>query len=245
MRTALTLFDPAFLIQVATPVVGITPAFFNPVRWYDADTFSLADDAIISPAFPWNDQSPNGKDAVSDTGQEPTFHTNSINGKPIVRFAGAQHMVFEELFLGEFTILCVLRSGADSNYVGRVGINRQIRINRIDQPRASWFSGASGTELISNQLLSNAALPRMIGHRRNFTPSGAFKFFDGLTDVDPIDSANWTSVTFGINEIGDLGDFTPTPSIDIAELVIYDTSLTTDEIRTLYNDYFKPKFALP
>lgn len=248
MRTTLTLFDLAFLAQGATPVAGVTPASFNPARWYDANSFSgdLADDALISPAFPWDDQSANDDDAASTNTHEPTFHTNEINGKPIVRFTAGQRMRFEggDISLSDFTILCVALSGADSIFLSRDGGNTQIRTNRINQARASWFGGTSGEELISNQFLSNLSQPRLIGYRRfgNPGPQRTFRFFDNLTEVMPT-TGNVDTVPSLLNQIGII-DGGPL-SIDIAELVIYDTALTTDEIRALYNEYFKPKFALP
>lgn len=243
--TTLNLFDAAYLVQTESP--SITPETFGPVtRWFDANSFSLANDAIISSAFPWDDQSPNDDDAFSTLGHEPTFHTNAINGRPVVRFTGADHMQFEggdlEL-VGDFTILCIGLTASDSTYLGRNGFNRQVRINRSGETRASWFSGNSGSELISQLFLSNAALPRMIGHRRTLG-EGLFTFFDNATAVMPT-TGGVNPGSFGINEIGTLAEFTPGIIMDIAELVIYNKSLLDSEIQALYYQYFKPKFALP
>lgn len=242
----LGLFDGPFLVQG-----GIQPGIFNPTRWYDAGSFSLANDSIISPEFPWDDQSPNDDDAVSTTGSEPTYkhdELSAINDRPVVRFVNEARMLFEggDLVLDAFTILCVLNTAFDSTYVSRGGFNRQIRTSRLNEARASWFSGATGQELVSNLYTSNANIARMVGHRRTaLTPGHAFMFFDNANEVTPTTSGVDSSL-FGINQLGVLPSEFSTPlNCDIAEIVIYNTALSTQNIQALYTHYFKPKFALP
>lgn len=247
-QITLSLFDPALLAQTQP----VNPTVYGaPARWWDAATINQTNGSIISNTTPWDDQSPNDDDAFSTAGNEPTYQTNVINGRPTVRFVDEERMLFEggDLVLADFTILCVLLSASDSNYVSRGGFNRQIRINRLEEVRASWNVGVSGQEVVSNQFLSNANLPRMVGHRRLGTaldsPVRSFRFFDNSTEVEPI-SGGVSDALFGINQIGTLPSEFNTPlNIDIAELVIYDKALSSEEIRSLYNNYFKPKFALP
>lgn len=251
---SLNLFDTPFLARGL-----VTPGSFGPpTRWWDANSlrtdWNFANDAIIGVNFPWRDQSANAQGARSTQGHEPVFKSeelSSINGRPVVRMVGEKRMLFEGgdlVLVGGFTILCVARATTDSNYVSRGGVNRQIRTNRSNQARASWFSGNSGEELVSNLFLSNASLPRMIGHRRTpfVLPAGStFRFFDNATEVLPT-TGNVDNSDFGINQIGTLPSEWSTPlNIDIAELVIYNTALATVDIQALYTHYFKPKFALP
>lgn len=246
---SLTLFDPAFLGAIQS---SITPNSFGPpVRWWDADTlrddYGLTNDALITPAYTWRDLSPTGLGAVSTTGNEPQFKSSEINDRPVIRFTGTTHMLFNggDLVMGDFTILCVALPASDSIFVSRDGFNRQIRTNRSNEARSSWFSGLSGTELISNLFLSNLSNPRMIGYRRSDTATiPLFHFFDNTTKVDPtIGQGSTANVDFGINQVGII-DGGPL-NIDIAEIVIYNTCLSDSEIQILYNAYFKPKFALP
>lgn len=241
----LSLFDPAFVGRAA-----VTPETFGPARWWDADSlrddYGLTNDAIITPAYTWRDKSSNNLGAASTNGNEPQFKSSEINTRPVVRFQGTVHMLFSggDLVLGDFTVLCVARSILDSIYVGRDGFNRQIRINRNNLHVASWFSGDSGTEKVSNSFTSNAANARMIGHRRsNNAVSPVFHFFDNTTVVEPDSGLACTNVAFGVNQIGVI-DGGPL-NIDIAEIVIYNKALTDSEIQILYAQYFKPKFALP
>lgn len=241
--TTLNLFDTAFLARSS-----VNPGSFLPTRWYDAATIGQNNGSIVSNTTPWEDQSPNGDDAFASAGNEPTYQTNVINGRPTVRFVDEERMLFEggDLVLDAFTILCVLLSASDSTYVSRGGFNRQIRINRLSQARASWFSGATGQELVSNLYTSNANLARMVGHRRTaLMPGHAFMFFDNANEVTPT-TGGVDSSLFGINQLGVLPSEFATPlSCDIAEIVIYNTALSTQNIQALYTHYFKPKFALP
>lgn len=251
---SLNLFNPAFLSSTgAQPPVVITPTSFGqPYRWYDANSLEyLTNDAPITGADPWDDKSPNDDDAVVTAGF-PSFRTNIINGRPTVRIAAAnQHLDFEggNLMLGDFTILCVAIATADSIYLSKNGINRQVRINRAGERRASWFDQDS-QELISNLFLSNASQACMIGHRRTnyldpIPGNRQFSFFDNSTRVEFRDPEATTvfSNIFGPNRIGTI-DGGPV-LIDIGELVIYDRALPDGEVLSLYMEYFKPKFGLP
>lgn len=250
--TTLNLFDAAFLASAeAQAQAAVTPTSFGqPFRWYDASSLNyLTNGAFVSTGDPWDDKSPSDDDAFSTIGHEPTLQKNVINGNSTVRFVGAKRMLFEggDLVLDAFTILCVALSASDSNYVSHSSFNRQIRINRLDEDRAGWFDGNSGSELISNQFLSNANQPRMIGHRRTDAtdPAGrTFRFFDNATEITAT-TTNVDASLFGVDQIGTLGQHATPLNIDIAELIIYDTALTTVEIQAIYNGYFKPKFALP
>lgn len=236
--TTLSLFDAPFLVQAA-----IQPGLFNPVRWYDAASINQANGSLISNLTPWKDLSLTRDDAFSTAGHEPTYQTNVVNGRPTVRFVGARRMLFQggDLVLQDFTVLCVLLSASDSNYVSHSTFNRQVRTNYLNQARASWFDGNSGTELTSEQFLSNLNVPRMVGHSRS---PDLFRFFDNLTEVPPT-TGSVDSALFGVNQIGTLGQHATPINCDIAELVIYNTALSTQSIQALYTHYFKPKFALP
>lgn len=253
---SLSLFDLAFVgsSEAPAPVVITPTSFGQPYRWYDAASLNyLTNDAAITDNDPWDDKSPNDDDAVSTSGHFPNFRSNIINGKPTVRFgAGTQHLVFEggDLALGDFTILCVAIATADSVYMSKIGINRQIRINRIGERRASWFCDQGQQEVMSDLFTSNASNGTMIGYRRTnyadpIIANRQFAFFDNSIRVgvrDP-DVTQVNNVIFSPNQIGII-DGGPL-LIDIGELVIYDRALSDGEILSLYTEYFKPKFGLP
>lgn len=242
--TTLTLFDKSFL--AAVPVAGtVTPNSYGlPLRWWDAKSLDyLVDGVLITTSDPWEDQSPNGRDATTTTGHEPVFKSSAVGGKPAVRMQGMKRLVFNggEIFFGDFTILAVIATANDSIFLSRNTVNRQIRTNRLSQARSSW-NAESGQELVSDLFTSNIMQPRMAGYRRiNYnTAQRAFKFFDNSTIVSgggPVSAELFNLDQIGIIDGGPL-------NIDIAELVIYNKALTDGEILSLYSDYFKPKFSL-
>lgn len=246
--TTLTLFDASFLASTEASVSPTT--FGQPTRWWDANSLEyLTNDALIGVADPWDDQSPNDMDATATNGHEPVFKSSIINGRPIVRMQGTRRMLFAggDLFLDNFTILAVIKSANDSIFVSRNGGSSQVRSYRNGVNTASWFSGESGTELVSNVFSSNPSDARMVGYRRSdnaSTPDRRFVFFDNSTQVIPSSGVGGVSnILFPVNQIG-IADGGPL-NIDIAELIIYDSALTTSNIQLLYHSYFKPKFLLP
>lgn len=245
--TTLNLFDAAFLAQTQAT---INPESFGPVtRWWDANSFGLTDGAILHPNIPWVDQTDSHWEASSTTGHEPVLKTNIINGNDVVRMVGTKHFLFEgalDLTLADFTVLAVVLTANDSIILSRDQANIQLRTNHSNLPKSSWFA-FSGAEVISNAFNSNNTIARMVGYRRTLEPSGLtseFVFFDNSGLVNPENGpTGHRRDTFPINQIGVI-DGGPL-NIDIAELVIYDRSLSTSNIQTLYHKYFKPKFALP
>lgn len=240
---SLNLFDAAFLAQ---SLAAVTPTSFSGlVRWWDADTYDKSDGSLITPDEPWDDKSSSGLDATTTLGREPTFKETILNGKPAVRLVGEKHLAFNggNLALTDFTILCVGLSTTDSIFLSKNGVNRQIRINRNNEHRASWIT-ESGQELVSNLFMSNAGNPRMFGYRRNDTSDPDkrdFKFYDNANEVDrPLSTTS--AALFELDQIGII-DGGPL-NIDIGELLIYNRALSTGEIQALYLQYFQPKFTL-
>lgn len=211
----------------------------TPFRWYDAGTFVLADGATIAVANPWIDQSSNLSNATTTLGREPVFKTNIFGIRPAVRLSGIKHFVFDSgiIMLSDFTILAVAKVNGDSIWLSRDGVNRQVRAYRSSQNVLSVFFSNSG-EVVSGALDIVQTDGRMLGYRRN-SVSGVVDFFENDTNFA---GGNNTS-TIDLEQIG-LIDGGPL-NIDIGEMVIYDSVLSTANIQLLYDDYFKPKFGLP
>jgi hypothetical protein len=68
--------------------IPTAPATNNLVLWMRADTGVTAD--ASGAVSLWEDQSPNGFDAAQiEAASMPKFVTNSVNGKPVIHFDGA------------------------------------------------------------------------------------------------------------------------------------------------------------
>ena len=76
-------------ILTVEPDVAAAPFDPNSVAglsaWYDASQLALSDNA---PVLTWPDESPAGKNLTQMYIGAPTFKTNVLNGKPVVRFSG-------------------------------------------------------------------------------------------------------------------------------------------------------------
>jgi hypothetical protein len=68
------------------------PLSLSPALWLKADALALADAAAVSS---WTDSSGNARHATQGTGaNQPTYRTNIVNGKPVIRFDGStDHLV--------------------------------------------------------------------------------------------------------------------------------------------------------
>lgn len=222
----------------ATPA-AITPATFNPFRWYDAGTYALADNASITVADPWIDQSANLSNATTTAGKEPTFKTNIFGSLPAVRLSGVRHLAFDSGFfnLTDFTIFCIAKVNGDSIWLSRNGINRQVRAFRAGANVYSFNPNAGG-EIISPVLSVPATDARMNVWRRD-TVTGDGDFYENATQFTGGNNGSGLDLDqIGIIDGGPL-------NIDIGEMVIYDSFLSGANIVSLYNNYFKPKFGLP
>lgn len=75
--------------------------------WLKADSLALSDGAAVSS---WTDSSGNGRTASQATaGNQPTFKTNILNGKPVVRFDGTTDFMTVAVNAGDtYTIFMVV-----------------------------------------------------------------------------------------------------------------------------------------
>lgn len=217
---------------------GVTPASFNPLRWYDADTYALGDGATITPADPWIDQSANLSDATTTLGFQPSFHHNIFGTLPAVRLQTPEHLAFTgDLVLTALTIICVAKINGDSIWLSRSGLNRQIRAFRSGTNNYSFVATAG--EVVSGTLSQPATDARMNTWRHEFSGGMQVDFYENATNF----GGNINGQTQTLNQIGII-DGGPL-NIDIGEMVIFDSFLSGANIVALYNDYFKPKFGLP
>lgn len=210
-----------------------------PFRWYDAASYALADTASITTADPWIDQSVNLSNATTTLTFEPSFHHNIFGILPAVRLQTPEHLAFDsgEFTLSDLTIICIAKINGDSIWLSRSGLNRQVRAFRGGTNNYSFYPG-SGAEVISGTLTNPATDARMNIWRRN-TGTGDVDFFEN--DTNEAGGTNGDAIA--LNQIGII-DGGPL-NIDIGELVIYDSFISTVNIQAVYDDYFKPKFGLP
>ena len=109
------------VLAIAKPASA--PAFslgsYSPKTWYDAGQIAgLNDGDAVGGAVPWNDLSGGGKNLAHGTaGFRPTYKTNIVNGKPVVRFLGSssQRIYASDATMptGDYTVLFVYKPTLD------------------------------------------------------------------------------------------------------------------------------------
>lgn len=227
------LINPFFSAAAA-----VTPATYTPFRWYDAATYALADNALVTAADPWVDQSVNLSNATTVAGKEPTFKTSIFGSLPAVRFVGAKFMNLDSGVhsFGDLTFFCIAKISGDTVWLSQNGINVQVRAFRSGANTYSFYPNF-GAEIVSPVLSIAATDAKMNVWRRDQGP-GTVDFYEDAILVTG--GVNDTSIP--IDQIGHHGGAT---NIDIGEIVLYDTVLADADVVALYNSYFKPKFGLP
>ena len=229
--------------KVATAVTPLS--FLNMVGWLRADLTLIvptpADGTSIGlPATIWQDVSANNRDASQGGANPiPTFETNEVNGKPVVRFGtlGAL-LVFPELtFTGDFTVILIGRvtDGVDTLCLNHTIVNHQLRKNQSGHDAATFagvgfhsstaFAGLSSTFQMTTWRRSGTTF----SWRQNKTARG---------------TASEALQTLRLNALMN-NTFLGTGFGDIGELVSYAAHRTDAQLDSLYDSWFKPRWALP
>jgi len=219
--------------------------FSNLEFWWKADSFALADGTAIGGAgSEWQDQSANNRDAVQGTaGAQPLFKTNIFGAMPSIRFDGSDDCLEFPVSTWSpsvaFTILVVGKAVTvtDCELLGHNANNEQVRVNNATT--VSFFDGVSTST--STAFGSSVVNAKLISWRRTLVTFD-LRFRENKTSRgENIASGNQT-VT--LNRIGrtSFGGF---PNWDIAEIVGYSTALTSAQVDSLYDNYFKPRWGLP
>jgi hypothetical protein len=212
--------------------------------WLKADAIqNLIDgDAVAA----WSDISGNGWSATQSTaGSRPTYKTNILNGQPVVRFDGGDHLDFNNnatpLFsaAGEWTLFVVHKI---STTTGTSGILGQY-IAAVSNGRYYFYDAGSflgSTATLGSVTQTNGAesttTTRVDVHRRS--ASNRFRTYsNGVNNDDDTDAS-----TRNLLQCGNiLGAITSSGSVyngamqnyyngDIAEVILFNRDLTDAEL---------------
>lgn len=208
----------------------------NLALWLAADNLSLADGALISS---WNDASGNANNATQGTdAAKPTFKTNILNGKPVVRFDGGDSLgLTTEIVASPFSIFTVLKP-AGSGYRtiaarANTGSALQIRVNtaaKIELVKSAVAIFATSTTALSasafSYLMASYSNPNYT-FRLNGAADGSGSSAQTLAAVNLV-GANYDGYRF---------------NGDIAEMIIYGAILSTAD-RDAVESYLKTKYGL-
>jgi hypothetical protein len=231
------------------------------VLWLKADSLShLADGASISS---WEDVSGNGHVFSQGTSSaKPTFRAadSDFNNQPIVDCDGSDQLIGSysaQLNPAEFTLFCVAASDTDDNsYQGIIESRSSTPVARSGYNIYAKWSGSDqwsfwhGKDSAWGQLNSNA------GELTTNTPDIITAIMSGTNGIggsgtqklriNGTQHATSTSVFYASTaDGGTIGNVPSTFYLEgqIAEIIMYDRSLTDDEI-ALVEDYLGRKYAI-
>ncbi len=219
---------------------------FNPYVWLDASdagTISL-NGATVSK---WMDKSGNNRNLTqTSTLFQPTYVTNVLNSKPVLRFDGNDFLNFStQLFPGNSarTIIAVIKK--DSNLAMPIYSDSTGGAQRFDFRTNGLGDSASTTIPFSTDIGSTSQYRVAIvtiGTGENLGKTQAFHkgFKRNRTDLS---AGTLNTSTSGVSGIGRNSDTTSFFSGDIAEVLIYNRKLTPWQIDNI-TQYYRNKYAL-
>jgi hypothetical protein len=234
----------------------ITRASFSPTGLSGLSLWLKADAGVTtsgSDVTAWADQSGNGINAETSPGSEPTFVSNTLNGKPVLRFngAGQQMALFDVIGGTAYTIFIVCKNNdnvngsmffwtSDANYgryIGSItsaGYNASARNKFIlSQNDAGGGEGESIIAWSSTAVNNNYFIGTAIQN------GGGKAYSNGSGGVDSLGTFD-ASNTFDL--IGGYA-FGYELDGDVAEIISYNRALSNSE-RQQVEGYLNAKYAI-
>ena len=204
--------------------------------WFKASTIAQADNTLVSS---WGDASGDGWNATQATrSARPTFHTNELNGKPVVRFDGSDFLSIGNTFQ--------LNSQAVTIYI----VKKPVSASAQNVFLSAGLSGSNSTAILSYQQYQSTST--LSTHNVLIEPVSPFGHQNFQRWSYNVLRASASSVRFRINghqsvalspvsagtteglNIGAHYDGTSSPTVmfngDIAEVVIYNAVHTDAEV---------------
>jgi hypothetical protein len=132
--TAVTVYQAA----------ATSPPTTNLALWLKADSLTLSNGDAVST---WSDSSGNGNSASQGTsGSRPTYVTNALNGKPVLRFNGSStHLTMADsasLRPNSMAIIAVFKRNTNSGSWSNLIIRPYFSNSNWVMPYSSWGLGA-------------------------------------------------------------------------------------------------------
>ena len=241
-----------------------TPVTSGLELWLKADSLGLSDGANVSS---WLDSSSNGRAAEQGTlANQPTFHTNVVNGLPVVRFDGSLHefalnvapagarALWTNLNIGSsgMTVMAVINptlinSNTDASLLfgdenGMIGVNA-VESNAFNDIR--FFRHAA--QALTGPHPAGFFIPEYVGSNMAASASNTKTV---RMNAGALGTNTANNSVLGVGEMVSVGtDIVNNPgrptnfSGDVAELLIYSRVLSESELNAV-GVYLEGKYGL-
>lgn len=206
--------------------------------WLDASQINGLNDG--DPVSTWIDLSGNGNDVTQATAsKKPTYQTSEINGKPCLRFDGVDDFLINTLFIAAqpLTILCVSKLTVGKTYSRMFdgGASSRLLIGQQGPNELLFYAGSTSPTYI------RATPWPWSFYTGIFNGSGSQQFLNG-TLLGTADPYNWGLIELRVGCGWWQGD-NEFWAGDIAELIIYNTTLSAGNL-TLLHAYIAAKYGI-
>jgi hypothetical protein len=215
------------------------PSVFSPIAWWRSDTLAYSDGQKVSV---WPDSSGNGRDATVQNGT-PVFRASARNGLGIVLVANGSWTFPLVNFLGhsDLTLLGVAQVDGDSALMGNTNVNRQFRRDRLSANVISVYDGINDVP----SGVFQAGLRDWVGmtwRRTKLSPTTS-TFWMGEQEVHRVGSGSAVIGGIPVNNLAKSDYFSPWRGY-LAEILLYDVSLSDDQLASIWSGYLRPKWLL-
>ena len=253
-RLTLLLTTGSFKAGTVATLYGIggTPATVAPSvlptglaglkGWWRADSLTTNVDGDLIAT--WPDQSGNGADLVGTLGQRPTFKTNIVNGKPVLRFDGvANGLRAASVSLTEFLVLIVAKV-TTMRMLYEHSDNANTNDGSYLYDNTNTLSARRGAAQVSADLTAgwNGARPGFEWFEHSFSQGAQTLRRNGVPIIvasGPVSIAS-TAAPFNVGSRAQASLFT---AADIAEVIVFSTVPSLDDLDAIRR-YLASKYGL-
>jgi hypothetical protein len=207
--------------------------------WLAADGLALSNGSKVST---WPDQSGNGRNGVMATlSRQPTFVTNALNGRPVVRFGGAQSLSLNTpVQPTTFSVFVVGKNSKPTESFSMIlgpGGNWPNNQLRWENGSQALFVGTSNGMPVVTSSIGNTRVYHVLS--ATYTGSTLSVYRNGGLISTHSFSTNgpWTLAQVGAWYSSHFMQG------DLAEVMVYDRSLPSSE-RSSVESYLRSKYAL-
>ena len=200
--------------------------------WLRADSITGLNDG--DPVDEWTDSSGNGNNATQTGGNRPTYRTDIINGRPVVRFNGStNYLDFTSMNMQPATVFAVVKyelPAVNAPFLGNDTNNSYVGY----YDNTIYYYSTVGNMNVANT--TPAAFQIITAHAQPPGSNSSIRI-----DGSPVVSGNYNWGTSTFVFIGRRN--TERFEGDIAEVLIYSTNLNSTEIDEV-EDYLSSKYTI-